>query len=171
MNRYIKQAVLLLLPAVVMAACATSSNGSDNNGAEFTTSNNESELGEPVSFTVIESGELDGDGLRGAKIAEFYLDQAAYDSAVNTYSLRVSDAAIDFSSTQVVLVSIAGTGHRFAAKSLRDTGDYLELNLRLGIAGDNCVVIQVLARPYQLLKIDSRKEVQIKQTKVVENCS
>jgi len=61
-------------------------------------------------------------------------------------------------------------GYSFTEESVLDVGDYIELNLRLVSPGSNCVVTTAVIHPFRLLKIDSKKDVRLKERKVVKNC-
>jgi len=141
-----------------------------------TTSKYESDVpvssGVPVSFRAVVGSAYSTFESDGAKIVEFYQDQVSYDNAIHAYSLQVSEA-IDFNVSQVALVSMgdqSNGGYSFAEESVLDVGDYIEMNLRLVSPGANCVVTTAVIHPFRLLKIDSKKDVRIKERKVVNNC-
>ena len=162
MSRVGKFLAAVSLPCVLAFGCTTSKNEPgvpDSSGV-------------PVSFRAVVGSAYSTFESGGAKITEFYQDQVSYDNAINAYSLQVSEA-IDFNVSQVALVSMGGQpngGYSFAEESVLDVGDYIELNLRLVSPGANCIVTTAVIHPFRLLKIDSKKDVRIKERKVVKNC-
>jgi len=99
-----------------------------------------------VSFTVISEGSNFANGTIDAKIVETYLDQVSYDSAVNQYSLPTASEIIDFTFNQVVLVTMGSS------------------------PGFDCATTSAFTYPYQVLKINSRKEVRTVERNVTESC-
>jgi len=146
MTDFGKYIVAVLVPVVLMMACSTASN--DGAGS--------------VSFAVIGSGDNLADGTADTKIFETYADQVTFDNAANLYSLSVEGEVIDFASNQVVLITM-GTqnngGYTIAAERVRDVGDYLELNILLSSPGADCINTLAITHPYQVLKVNSLKEV------------
>jgi len=135
--------------------------------------NNRAATSVQISFTVISTGNLRSANFEDPKILETYTDQAAYDNAQAQYSLPVDEEVIDFTTDQVVLVTMGGQsngGYSISAESAADAGDYIELNMILSAPGENCVTTQEITHPYQLLKINMQKEVRINERNVVENC-
>lgn len=157
MRRSRKYFFAVLLPIVLTIGCSTSDN----------------EPGVSVSFTVLNSGSFLGGTAGDTKVLESYRNQADYDSAVNTYSLRVDGEVIDFTANQVVLISMGNRnsgGFTIAAESVRDAGDYIEMTVILSSPGTDCITTDAITHPYQLLKIDSLKEVRTNERNVIENC-
>lgn len=159
MNWLSKRFISMLLPAMLVFGCSSSNEGT--------------ETGVPLSFTVIGSGVNLAGGDGSSKLLETYTDQASYDSAVNTYALQVDGDAIDFAIDQVVLVTMGSRtsgGHTIAAENVKDAGDHVELNVLLSSPGPSCITTQALTHPYQVLKINSLKEVRTIERNVIESC-
>jgi len=157
--KLIRLAVVLLL-IVWVAGCSSANNGT--------------ELGNPLSFTVIGSGFNLTDGTDDARVMETFADQASFDNVLNQYSLATDGELIDFSSYQVVLVSTGSNsngGYSIATESVRDVGDYIELNILLSSPGASCAVTTAFTHPYQLLKINSKKALQFNVRNVTESCN
>lgn len=152
-----KYMVAVLIPIMLMLGCSSASN----------------DAARSVSFTVISEGSNFANGTIDAKIVETYLDQVSYDSAVNQYSLPTASEIIDFTFNQVVLVTMGSQssgGHVIAAESVRDAGDYIELRMILSSPGFDCATTSAFTYPYQVLKINSRKEVRTVERNVTESC-
>jgi len=148
-----------LLGVALLFGCSSANNGPDS--------------GEPISFTVVGSGSLQVSETKDPKKFETYTDQAAFDNALSKYSLQVDGEVVDFTVDQVVLVSMGAQssgGYSISAESVVDAGDYIELNLILSSPGANCITSQALTHPYQMLKINTQKEVRANERNVVENC-
>lgn len=151
--------VAALLPIALLFGCSSANSGDES--------------GVPVSFTVISSGFNLTVGTNDPKLFETFQDQSSYDNALNTYSLRVDGEVIDFTSNQVVLISTGSRssgGYGITTQSVRDAGDYIELSILLSSAGAGCVVITAFTHPYQVLKINSLKEVRTIERNVTESC-
>ncbi|MBX2881916.1 MAG: protease complex subunit PrcB family protein [Granulosicoccus sp.] len=158
MNRTYKILVAVLLPIALVLGCSSNSN----------------EAGPPVSFSVIGTGGNLGGAAVETKIFETYQDQTSFDNALANYSIAIDDVAIDFATEQVALVSMGqrtSGGYSIAAESVSDAGAYIELKLMLSSPGADCVVTGALTHPYQVLSINSQKEVRTNERTVTENCS
>ncbi len=159
MNGISKRILAMLLPAMLVFGCSSSNEGTES--------------GVPLSFSVIGSGPYLSGGEGRPKLVETYTDQASYDSALNTYALRVDGEVIDFAIDQVVLVTMGSRnsgGYTIAAESVKDAGEIVELNVLLSSPGADCVTTDALTHPYQVLKINSLKEVRTIERNVIESC-
>jgi len=147
-----------LVSIALMAGCSSNNDGTES--------------AEAVRFSVIGSGVNLTAGTEDPKVLEAYTDQAAYDSALNTYNFQVDGEVIDFASEQIVLVSMGSRstgGHTLMAESVKDAGDFIELNLQLISPGANCIVTTAFTHPYQVLKINSQKEVRTIERTVIDD--
>lgn len=134
-------------------------------------SNNEDD-GNSVKFTVISDGSLSGLSDE-AKLLETYNNQASFAVALERYPMQVDGVVVDFEVEQVVLVSMGSQsngGYAIATESAKDLGDYIELSVLLSSPGAGCITTQAFTHPYQLLIIESKKEVRTSERNVTENC-
>lgn len=159
MKRKYLLSVVSLFVATLLSACSSNNDAIAGDGS--------------VTFSVIASGFNLNSDTTDTKKTEIFRDQASLALTASEYNIDISSADIDFDTSQVLLIS-AGVqptgGYSIAVTDAKDSGDTVKLSVLLESPGANCILTQVLTHPFQLIEIESLKEIAIEERNVTNEC-
>lgn len=90
-----------------------------------------------------------------------YRDEASFQSVRDSLTLLAPLPEIDFSQVMVGLVAIPTNsgGYVVEVKSVEKTGDEISVNYELSIPGQDCITLDALSLPFQLVIIQQSEGV------------
>lgn len=97
---------------------------------------------------------------------------AAYQNELPVYS-GDNPQTIDFEENRVILLDMGQRntgGYGIGIESVSDAEDHVLVTVTLSVPGRDCIVTQALTNPYQLVKINTDKEVLIQEKLHTTNC-
>lgn len=125
------------------------------------------------TFYELSAGSYTDNGVFTEKQSKVITSQSSYEAALAVYS-NDSPETIDFTAGQVLLVDMGernSGGYAIEVTSMDEDEETVTAYVQLTQPADECSVTDALTNPYQLVYIETLKQVLISESLFIQNCS
>ena len=125
---------ILIFTLTLITACSSDSNAE------------EEVINEPViTYSLIASGNETETGLSDNRKIEIFRTQESFTESIYRYIQFIQDPGLDFSSQQVVLLSLGfrTSGYTIQTDAVEEFDEYIKLKILITSPGENCYLPQV----------------------------
>ncbi|MDH5711980.1 MAG: protease complex subunit PrcB family protein [Gammaproteobacteria bacterium] len=127
-----------------------------------------------VPFSVIASGDYPASGSFENRKLEVFRNQASLDASLATYAQLSQPYIVDFSTSQAILINVGqrtSGGYSVKTDVVQEFSDHIKVFTTLTKPGNGCLTTLALTYPFEIIEVQSTKEVIFEQQLIMYNCN